>query len=79
MLLLKLRGLLSPRFARNLLPVPPTNRCQRGQKVPDFVLPDATNRTTVRLSDYQQKKTFYWPSCKSFQIRSIAPSVMSIS
>ncbi len=49
---LKLQGLFAPRFWQNLVPLPAQPSLQRGQKLPDFLLPDATHRTTVKLSSF---------------------------
>ncbi|MDB9314924.1 peroxiredoxin family protein [Spirulina sp. CS-785/01] len=50
------RGLFTPRFFNNFLPIPATSNLVVGRKTPDFVLPDIKNRSTVRLSDYQGKQ-----------------------
>ncbi|WP_072620841.1 peroxiredoxin family protein [Spirulina major] len=52
---LKLQGLFNARFLKNLLPIPATNRLERSQRVPNFLLPDVANRTTVKLSDFVGK------------------------
>ncbi|PHK45306.1 hypothetical protein VF13_16695 [Nostoc linckia z16] len=46
-------GLLNERFFRNFLPVPATNQLRLGVGTPDFQLPDITNGTLVKLSDYK--------------------------
>lgn len=50
------RGLFNARFARNFFPIPATNTLAIGQKAPDFLLPDITRQSTVRLSDYRDKQ-----------------------
>lgn len=49
-------GLLTERFFRNLFPIPATNSLALGYKTPDFQLPDITNGTLVKLSNYQGKQ-----------------------
>ena len=49
-------GLFNDRFWRNFIPVPATTTLKLGQKTPDFVLPDITNQTTIKLSDYRGKQ-----------------------
>ncbi|RCJ18050.1 alkyl hydroperoxide reductase [Nostoc sp. ATCC 43529] len=49
-------GLLNERFFRNFLPVPATNQLRLGVGTPDFQLPDITNGTLVKLSDYRGKQ-----------------------
>ncbi|MEA5534573.1 peroxiredoxin family protein [Crocosphaera sp. XPORK-15E] len=49
-------GLLSPRFFRNFLPIPPTNQLSIGSIAPDFILPDITHNCTLKLSDYFNQK-----------------------
>jgi peroxiredoxin len=49
-------GLFTPRFARNFIPIPATSKIKIGELAPDFLLPDVTNKTTVRLSEYRGKK-----------------------
>ncbi len=50
------RGLLNERFFRNFLPVPATTRLRLGIGTPDFQLPDITNGTLVKLSNYRGKQ-----------------------
>jgi peroxiredoxin len=52
---LKLQGLFNARFLQNFLPIPATNRLARSQRVPNFLLPDVANRTTVQLSEWVGK------------------------
>ncbi|WP_392533727.1 peroxiredoxin family protein [Nostoc sp. C117] len=49
-------GLFNERFFRNFLPVPATNQLRLGVGTPDFQLPDITNGTLVKLSDYRGKQ-----------------------
>jgi peroxiredoxin len=49
-------GLINGRFVSNFFPVPATSPLVLGQKPPDFLLPDITHKTTVRLSDYRGKQ-----------------------
>jgi len=48
-------GLLSERFFRNLVPIPATNTLPLGVATQDFQLPDITNGTLVKLSNYKGK------------------------
>ena len=49
-------GLFNERFFRNLLPIPATNKLVLGVATPDFQLPDITNGTLVKLSNYKGKQ-----------------------
>ncbi|WP_138503222.1 peroxiredoxin family protein [Nostoc sp. PA-18-2419] len=49
-------GLLNERFFRNFLPIPARNELRLGVATPDFQLPDITNGTLVKLSDYKGKQ-----------------------
>ncbi len=49
-------GLLNQRFFRNFFPFPATNILRLGEVTPDFQLPDITNGTLIRLSDYKGKQ-----------------------
>ncbi|MCG6138379.1 MAG: peroxiredoxin [Nostoc sp. LLA-1] len=49
-------GLLNERFFRNFLPIPAINQLRMGVGTPDFQLPDITNGTVVKLSDYRGKQ-----------------------
>ncbi|QKQ72751.1 peroxiredoxin [Nostoc sp. TCL240-02] len=49
-------GLLNERFFRNFLPVPARNQLRFGVGTPDFQLPDITNGTLIKLSDYKGKQ-----------------------
>jgi peroxiredoxin len=51
------RGLLNPRFFKNLMPVPATNLFKPGTLAPPFQLPDVKTGRKVRLSDYTGKIT----------------------
>lgn len=49
-------GLFNARFANNFFPIPATSSLALGQQTPDFLLPDVTHKTTLRLSDYRGKQ-----------------------
>jgi|GEM_PF-155484 len=49
-------GLFNKRFFRNFVPVPATNNLKLGRRTPDFELPDITNNSQVRLSNYRSKQ-----------------------
>ncbi|MBR8833620.1 MAG: redoxin domain-containing protein [Stigonema ocellatum SAG 48.90 = DSM 106950] len=50
------RGLVNERFFRNFFPIPATNMLRLGVTTPDFQLPDITNGTLVKLSNYKGKQ-----------------------
>lgn len=49
-------GLFDRRFLNNFLPIPAASKLQIGYSTPDFQLPDITNGTVVRLSNYKGKQ-----------------------
>ncbi|TVP57813.1 MAG: peroxiredoxin [Nodularia sp. (in: Bacteria)] len=49
-------GLFNQRFFRNFLPIPAENQLRLGVGTPDFQLPDITNGTGVKLSNYKGKQ-----------------------
>ncbi|MBD2344903.1 peroxiredoxin family protein [Anabaena subtropica] len=49
-------GLFNERFFRNLLPIPASNELRLDVGTPDFQLPDITNSTVVKLSNYRGKQ-----------------------
>ncbi|MBD2250850.1 peroxiredoxin family protein [Nostoc parmelioides] len=49
-------GLLNERFFRNFLPIPASNELRLDVGTPDFQLPDITNGTLVKLSNYRGKQ-----------------------
>ncbi|MBE9206932.1 redoxin domain-containing protein [Nostoc sp. LEGE 06077] len=49
-------GLFNERFFRNFLPIPATSYFRIEIGTPDFQLPDITNGTVVKLSDYRGKQ-----------------------
>lgn len=49
-------SLFNERFFRNFLPIPASNMLELKHVTPDFQLPDMTNGTVVKLSDYRGKK-----------------------
>ncbi|MEO1375555.1 MAG: redoxin domain-containing protein [Cyanobacteria bacterium J06635_10] len=49
-------GLFNERFAQNFLPIPAGNSPELGRFTPQFQLPDITNGTLVKLSDYRDKQ-----------------------
>lgn len=49
-------SLFNERFFRNLLPIPASNILELGRITPDFQLPDITNGTLIKLSDYRGKQ-----------------------
>jgi len=67
------RGLLTPRFFQNLLPIPAANSLHLGHSPPDFVLPDTRNRSTVRLSDYRGRRTAVLAFTRIFSDRHYCP------
>ena len=49
-------GLINERFFQNFLPIPAGNNLELRQLTPQFQLPDITNGTLVKLSDYKDKQ-----------------------
>jgi len=49
-------GLFNERFLRNFLPIPASNELRLDVGTPDFQLPDITNGTVVKLSNYRGKQ-----------------------
>lgn len=49
-------GLLNKRFFGNFFPLPATNTLKLGAAATDFELPDLTNNSQVKLSNYQGKQ-----------------------
>ncbi|WP_414529643.1 peroxiredoxin family protein [Nodularia chucula] len=49
-------GLLNERFFRNFLPIPAINQLRMEVGTPDFQLPDITNGTVVKLSNYKSQQ-----------------------
>lgn len=49
-------GLFNQRFFRNFLPIPASNEQRLDVGTPDFQLPDITNGTVVKLSNYRGKQ-----------------------
>ncbi|MFB2768537.1 peroxiredoxin family protein [Pelatocladus sp. BLCC-F211] len=49
-------GLFNERFFRNFLPIPAANEIPLGFLTPDFKLPDITNNTLIKLSNYRNKQ-----------------------
>ncbi|MDF5732077.1 MAG: peroxiredoxin [Rhizonema sp. PD38] len=49
-------GLLNQRFFYNFIPRPATNTLRLAEVTPDFQLPDITNETLVKLSNYKGKQ-----------------------
>lgn len=47
-------GLFNKRFLHNFLPIPANNSLELGDLTPQFQLPDITNGSLVKLSDYRQ-------------------------
>ncbi|MBD2501933.1 peroxiredoxin family protein [Anabaena azotica] len=49
-------GLFNERFFRNFVPIPASNELRLDVGTPDFQLPDITNGTVVKLSNYRGKQ-----------------------
>ncbi|AFY49662.1 Peroxiredoxin [Nostoc sp. PCC 7524] len=49
-------GLFNERFFRNFLPIPASNELRLDVGTPDFQLPDITNGSIVKLSNYRGKQ-----------------------
>ncbi|GAB1540653.1 peroxiredoxin-like family protein [Scytonema sp. NUACC21] len=65
--------LFNERFLRNFLPIPASNTLVLGQIVPDFQLPDITNGTLVKLSNYRGKQPVILAFTRIFTERNYCP------
>lgn len=65
--------LLSARFWRNFLPIPPVNCLSLGDRAPDFALPAATSRQIHRLSQYWGEKPTVLAFTRIFTERHYCP------
>lgn len=66
-------GLFNKRFFRNFLPIPASNILQLGHTTPDFQLPDITNGTVIKLSDYRGKKPVLLALTRIFTEKNYCP------
>jgi peroxiredoxin len=66
-------GLLNERFFRNFLPIPASNELRLEVGTPDFQLPDITNGTPVKLSDYRTKKPVLLAFTRIFTAKQYCP------
>lgn len=66
-------GLLNERFFRNFLPIPASNELRLEIGTPDFELPDITNDTSVKLSDYRGKKPVLLAFTRIFTAKQYCP------
>ncbi|KAB8317939.1 peroxiredoxin [Tolypothrix campylonemoides VB511288] len=66
-------GLFNERFFRNFLPIPASTTLELGQATPDFQLPDITNGTVVKLSDYKGKKPVLLAFTRIFTEKNYCP------
>ncbi len=66
-------GLFNERFFRNFLPIPASNVLELGHTTPDFQLPDITNGTVVKLSDYRGKKPVLLSFTRIFTEKNYCP------
>lgn len=66
-------GLLNERFARNFIPIPATNMLRLGEVTPDFQLPDITNGTLVKLSNYKGKQPVLLAFTRIFTEKNYCP------
>ncbi|BAY46407.1 putative thiol-specific antioxidant protein [Scytonema sp. HK-05] len=66
-------GLFNKRFFRNFLPIPASNILQLGHTTSDFQLPDITNGTVVKLSDYRGKKPVLLAFTRIFTEKNYCP------
>jgi peroxiredoxin len=65
--------LFNERFFRNFLPIPASNVLELGHTTPDFQLPDITNGTIVKLSDYRGKKPVLLAFTRIFTEKNYCP------
>ncbi|MGH1392971.1 MAG: peroxiredoxin family protein [Trichormus sp.] len=66
-------GLLNERFFRNFLPIPASNELRLEVGTPDFQLPDITNGTSVKLSDYRGKQPVLLAFTRIFTAKQYCP------
>jgi peroxiredoxin len=67
------QGLFSPRFFRNLLPIPARRGLYAGQFTPDFALRDVTYQRTVRLTNYRGKQPLVLAFTRIFTEKQYCP------
>lgn len=67
------RGLFNERFFRNFLPIPAIDKLRVGIGTPDFQLPDITNGTVVKLSDYRGKQPLLLAFTRIFTEKQYCP------
>jgi peroxiredoxin len=66
-------GLLNERFFRNFLPIPASNQLPLEFLTPDFQLPDITNGTLIKLSNYRGKKPILLAFTRIFTEKQYCP------
>ncbi|BAB76341.1 alkyl hydroperoxide reductase [Nostoc sp. PCC 7120 = FACHB-418] len=66
-------GLLNERFFRNFLPIPASNELRLDVGTPDFQLPDITNGTLVKLSNYRGKQPILLAFTRIFTEKQYCP------
>lgn len=66
-------GLFNERFFRNFLPIPASNELRLEIGTPDFQLPDITNGTLVKLSDYRGKQPILLAFTRIFTEKQYCP------
>lgn len=67
------RGVISQRFARNFLPLPALTKFQMDQTLPDFELPVAGQRASIKLSDYHHKQVIVLVFTRIFTEKQYCP------
>ncbi|MDZ7956682.1 MAG: redoxin domain-containing protein [Aulosira sp. DedQUE10] len=66
-------GLLNERFFRNFLPIPAINELRLEVGTPDFQLPDITNGTLVKLSNYRGRQSVVLAFTRIFTEKQYCP------
>ncbi|MFB2737925.1 peroxiredoxin family protein [Umezakia ovalisporum] len=66
-------GLVNERFFRNFLPIPATNELLLKVETSDFQLPDITNGTVAKLSNYQGKQPVLLSFARIFTEKQYCP------
>jgi len=66
-------NLISERFWRNFVPIPPTNCFQLGDRAPDFTLIEAANRQPYRLSQHWGERPVVLAFTRIFTERHYCP------
>ncbi len=70
---LDFRGVISQRFVRNFLPLPALSKFRVGQTLPDFELPVAGQRASIKLSNYRKQSVVVLAFTRIFTEKQYCP------